>query len=75
MSASEDMKKARKGYDDYLRYTGLGFTMLGVVLAFTAIGWWLDKQLHWVFPACTLVGSLLGIAGSMVYLFRETGNR
>lgn len=75
MSGGDDLKKARRGYDNYLRYTGLGFTMLGVVLAFTALGWWLDQRLHWIFPACTLVGSLLGIAGSMVYLFKETRRR
>lgn len=75
MSGSDDLKKARKGYDNYLRYTGLGFTMLGVVLAFTFGGWWLDQQLHWPFPVFTLAGSLLGIAGAMVYLFKETGRR
>ncbi len=75
MSAEDDLKKARKGYDNYLRYTGLGFTMLGIVLAFTFGGWWLDRQLHWPFPVFTLVLSLAGIAGAMMYLFKETGSR
>jgi hypothetical protein len=75
MSADDDLKKARKGFDNYLRYTGLGFTMLGIVLAFTFGGWWLDKQLHWPFPVFTLALSLLGITGAMVYLFKETGRR
>lgn len=75
MSTPEDLRKARKGYDNYLRYTGLGFTMLGIVLAFTFGGWWLDKQLHWPFPVFTLALSLLGITGAMIYLFKETGRR
>lgn len=75
MSTPEDLRKARKGYDNYLRYTGLGFTMLGIVLAFTFGGWWLDKQLHWPFPVLTLALSLLGITGAMIYLFKETGRR
>ncbi len=75
MSAEDDLKKARKGYDNYLRYTGLGFTMLGIVLAFTFGGWWLDRQLHWPFPVFTLVLSLAGIAGAMMYLFKETRSR
>ncbi|MBK9146801.1 MAG: AtpZ/AtpI family protein [Flavobacteriales bacterium] len=73
MSAEDELKKARKGYDNYLRYTGLGFTMLGIVLACTFGGWWLDQQLVWPFPIFTLVLSLLGIAGAMIYLFKETG--
>jgi hypothetical protein len=75
MSDDDDLKKARTGYNNYLRYTGLGFTMLGIVLAFTFGGWWLDQQFHWPFPVFTLVLSLTGIAGSMVYLFKETGRR
>ncbi|MBK6341604.1 MAG: AtpZ/AtpI family protein [Flavobacteriales bacterium] len=75
MSAEDDLKKARKGYDNYMRYTGLGFTMLGIVLAFTFGGWWLDRQLHWPFPVFTLVLSLAGIAGAMMYLFKETRSR
>ncbi|MBK9175307.1 MAG: AtpZ/AtpI family protein [Flavobacteriales bacterium] len=75
MSTPDDLRKARKGYDNYLRYTGLGFTMLGIVLAFTFGGWWLDKQVRWPFPVFTLVLSLLGITGAMLYLFKETGRR
>lgn len=75
MSTGDELKKARKGYDNYLRYTGLGFTMLGIVLAFTFGGWWVDKQLNWDFPLFTLVLSLLGITGAMVYLFKETKPR
>lgn len=75
MSAPDDLHKARKGYDNYLRFTGLGFTMLGIVLVFTFGGWWLDRQVHWPFPVFTLTLSLLGIAGAMVYLFKETGRR
>lgn len=75
MSGGDDLKKARKGYDNYLRYTGLGFTMVGVILVFVCIGWWLDQRLRLAFPICTLVGSLLGITGAMVYLFKETGRQ
>jgi F0F1-type ATP synthase assembly protein I len=69
----KDLQKAKSGYNNYLRYTGLGFTMIGVILAFTFGGWWLDKQLAWKFPVFTIVLSLLGIVASMVYLFKETG--
>ena len=71
----KDLKKAKSGYNNYLRYTGLGFTMIGVILAFTFGGWWLDKQLAWKFPLFTIVLSLLGIVASMVYLFKETSTK
>lgn len=49
--------------------------MMGVVLAFTFGGWWLDQQSHWPFPIFTLTGSLLGITGAMVHLFKETARK
>lgn len=72
MSHRDPVRKAREGYEGYLRYAGLGFTMLGIVLAFTFGGWWLDKQLHWRFPVFTLTLSLLGVAGALLHLFKET---
>lgn len=75
MSNGKKLKNARKGYDNYLRYAGLGFTMMEVVLAFTFGGWWLDQQSHWPFPIFTLTGSLLGITGAMVHLFKETARK
>ncbi|HRD53389.1 MAG TPA: AtpZ/AtpI family protein [Flavobacteriales bacterium] len=75
MSSPHDQRKSHKGVEGYLRYTGLGITMLGIVLAFIFGGRWLDQQLHWRFPVFTLTGSLLGVAGAMLHLFRETGRR
>lgn len=69
------LDKARSGYNSYLRYTGLGFTMIGIILAFSFGGWWLDRTIGWKYPVLTIVLSLLGIAASMVHLFRETGRR
>lgn len=69
------LDKARAGYNSYLRFTGLGFTMIGIILVFCFAGWWLDKTLAWKFPVFTIALSLLGIAGSMVYLFKETGSK
>ncbi len=71
----KDLQKVKSGYNNYLRYTGLGFTMIGVILAFTFGGWWLDKQVAWKFPVFTIVLSLLGIVASMIYLFKETSNK
>lgn len=68
-------KEVTKGTSDYLRYTGLGLAMMGIILGFCILGWWLDKQLAWRFPIFTLVLSLLGIVGAMMHLFKETGRK
>jgi len=78
MIKQEEKKSAeevRQGYNSYLRYTGLGFTMIGIILASCFAGYWLDEQIGWKYPILTIALSLLGIAGSMVYLFKETGKR
>lgn len=74
-NSEQPLDKARKEYNSYLRFTGLGFTMVGVILASTFAGWWLDGLIGWKYPALTVLLSLLGIAGAMIYLFKETGKR
>lgn len=69
------MDRVRGGYNNYLRYTGLGFTMIGIILAFCFAGYWLDKAIGWAYPVLTILLSLSGIAGAMVYLFKETAKR
>ena len=41
-SPKEEFKKVRKGYDNYLRFSGLGLQMAGVILAGVLGGRWLD---------------------------------
>lgn len=75
MPEPDRLRKAGKAYGNYLRFTGLGLTMMGIILAFTFLGWWLDGLLAWRVPVLTLVLSLLGVAGAMLYLFKETGRK
>lgn len=70
-----DPRKVKRGYDSYLRFTGLGLTMALVIGVFCFGGWWLDEQVRWKYPLFTVVLSLLGIAGAMLYLFKETENK
>ena len=71
----DELDKARRRYQDYLRFSALGLQMMGIILAGLLGGWWLDRQLGWKFPAATLGLSLLGIVGAMVFLFKETGRK
>jgi hypothetical protein len=59
----------------YLRFVGLGLTMMGIILAFTFAGMWLDGLLQWAFPLFTVLLSLFGIVGAMLHLFRTTGRK
>lgn len=75
MKKPEDDRPVRTAYASYLRFMGLGLTMAGIILAFTFLGWWLDGLLEWRIPVLTIVLALLGVAGAMFHLFRETGRK
>jgi len=59
----------------YLRFTGMGLTMMGIILAFTFAGHWLDGLLEWKIPVLTIVLAMTGVGGAMLYLFKETGRK
>lgn len=67
--------KPRKVHEGYLRYTGLGFTMVGVVVGFTFLGHWLDGVIGWEWPMLTVLMALFGVVAAMIHLFKETRAR
>lgn len=76
MSGAHDpneVDRTRKGYNTYLRFSALGLEMAGMILAGVLGGRWIDGRIGWEFPVFTLVLALSGIAGAMVFLFKETG--
>lgn len=75
MNAEKQHGGGREAVGAYLRFMGLGITMVGIILAFTFLGWWVDGLLAWRIPVCTLIGALLGITGAMLHLFKETRPR
>jgi len=54
---------------DLGRYAGLGFQFAGVMLAFGALGWWLDGLLG-TRPWLLIAGVFLGAAGAFIALLR-----
>lgn len=60
------------GARDYMRYSGIGLTMAGLVAAFTFLGHWIDGLTGWRFPLFTLLGAITGVSGAMHHLFRAT---
>lgn len=56
----------------YLRLSGIGLTMMAIILLFTFAGRWVDGLVGWRFPVFTLVLALAGIAGAILYLIKES---
>lgn len=75
MRKPDNKRPLRNAYAGYLRFMGLGLTMAGIIIAFTFLGWWMDGLLEWKIPVLTIVLALLGVAGAMMHLFRETGRK
>ena len=59
----------------FMRLSGLGLTMMAVVLVFTFAGRWIDGLVNWRVPVFTIVLALAGIAGAILYLIKETSRK
>lgn len=55
----------------WLRYAGMGFEFFAGLLACVLVGIWLDSRFGWS-PWGVLVGSGVGLTGSMVNLIRRS---
>lgn len=51
-------------------YAVQGLQFGAVLLAFTALGYWLDTRLH-TLPLLTVLGALIGGGGGFVHLYRS----
>ena len=71
----KEVKKSSQRAQNYMRYSALGFQMMGIILLGVYGGYSLDKYLTWEFPLFTLILSLLSIAVAMYFLFKETGKK
>ena len=71
MSEQESSKKKNpknlqnKGINDFARYSGLAFQMMGIILVTVWGGVKLDKQTGWHTPVFTIVLSLLGVFAAL----------
>lgn len=54
---------------DFARYAGLGFQFAFTLVAFGALGWWLDSRLG-TGPWLLVVGIFLGAAAAFLALLR-----
>lgn len=61
----------KKPQVDYLRYSGLAFQLIALILAGAWLGDWLDERMQNQTPYCTAAFSLLGVLAGMYQLYRD----
>lgn len=54
----------------YLKYSSLGFQMIGIIGAFTFAGYKLDESQQSSIPIYTAILSLVGVAISLYFIFK-----
>jgi F0F1-type ATP synthase assembly protein I len=66
----EEKEKLRKGTRNWMKYSGMAFQMIGVLLAFVFGGIYLDEWLGST-PWATVVLSLLGVTAGLYVSLRD----
>jgi F0F1-type ATP synthase assembly protein I len=64
-------KPANKGLDNFARYSGLAFQMIGIIVLTTFGGVKLDKLTGWETPVFTIVLSLLGVFAAIYFAIKD----
>jgi F0F1-type ATP synthase assembly protein I len=63
-------KSLNKGLENFTRYSGIAFQMIGIILLTTLGGVKLDKITGWETPVFTIILSLLGVFAAMYLAIR-----
>ena len=64
-------KSQNKGANNYARFTGLAFQMLGIILVTVWGGTKLDKLTGWHTPVFTIILSLLGVFAAIYTAIKD----
>jgi F0F1-type ATP synthase assembly protein I len=64
-------KPLNKGVQNFARYSGIAFQMIGIILLTTFGGIKLDKLTGWETPVFTIILSLLGVFAAIYLTIRE----
>ena len=65
------MENKEKSTNQGLKYTGLGFQMLGTIALCTYAGYLIDNFFENAFPVGIVVGSLLGVGAGLYTVIKE----
>jgi len=71
-SKKKNLRKFQnKGIQDFAKYSGIAFQMIGIILITVWGGVKLDKLTGWNTPVFTIVLSLLGVFGAIYTVIRD----
>lgn len=59
--------KPKKKFDNFVRYSSLGFEMMAIIGGFTFLGYKIDQWMENGFKGFTLGLMVLGVVGALVY--------
>ena len=65
------MPEEPKRYPSWVRLSGIGIELVGAVVGFTLVGYWIDRHFG-VGPWGVLIGVGLGLVGGMYNLIRQS---
>ncbi|MBE9468254.1 MAG: AtpZ/AtpI family protein [Bacteroidetes bacterium] len=65
------MNKEKPNCHNYLKYSGIAFQMLIIILIGVFGGMELDKSISWNFPVFTLIFSILSVSFSIYYVVKD----
>ncbi len=60
-----------KGINDFARYSGIAFQMIGIILVTVWGGVKLDKLTGWQTPVFTIILSLLGVFAAIYFAVKD----
>lgn len=63
----QKQNKPKKKFDDFIRYSSLGFEMMAIIAVLTFIGYKIDQWMGNDFKAFTLGLMILSVVGSIIY--------
>lgn len=66
-----DKLKQKKKFDDFIRYSNLGFEMMIIIVLGTGAGVAIDRWLGFKFPIFTLVLMVLSVVGAIYQAIRK----
>ncbi len=64
-------KPSNKGLDNFARYSGLAFQMIGIIVLTAFGGVEIDKLTGWKTPVFTIVLSLLGVFAAIYFAIKD----
>ena len=64
-------EEKKKMVNDYVKYSGIGFQMLGIILVGVFVGRKLDQWIEPPFPVFTLIFTLGSVGLAMFVVIRE----